>query len=188
MVEQSGGLLLRGLGLQGSARVAYGRWPPAKVEEQLRAAEDRGLVLLQAMAQDERTAFGDAFASDDASLGARRLWDEASRRHGKPGAIELLGTQVGEPMTSWFQILFGTTPVRWQVTWVGARFAALQLATGELPFELPLQLLRADVAAGTTRSGQAILITIEGSGDQRCLVFEDGSAGSGGLLECRLLP
>lgn len=188
VVEQAGGLLLRGLGLQGSARVAYGGWPPPKVEDRLRAAEDRGLAMLQAMAQDERMAFGEAFASDDASLAARRLWDETSRRHGQPGAIELLGTQVGEPTTSWFEILFGTTPVRWQVTWGGAKFAALRLATGELPFELPLQVMRADVAVGKTRSGQAILITIEGSGDQRCLVFEDGSGGSGGLLECRLRP
>lgn len=186
IVEQSGGLLLLGRGLQGSARVGYGSWPPPKVEDTLRTAEDRGLALLAAMVQDERTAFGDAFAGDDASLAARRLWDEAQRQHGKPSSIELLGTQVGEPTTSWFQVVFGSTPVRWQVTWAGARFAAIRVAAGELPFQLPLQVVRADVAVATTRSGQALMLTVEGEGADRCLVFEDGSGGAGGLLECRL--
>lgn len=186
LTQQDGVLMLAGIGLQPAARVQHGQWPPTGQEDNLRRAEDAVLSHLDAMVQDQRTAFADAFVGDEPALLGRAVWDGLIRAHGKPQASEVVGITTDRPV-AWCTVTFGTTPVLLRAA-LGRdrRFNNLTAATEPHPFRRALQIERADVATAKTPAGM-LSVTVEGDGETRRLVFEDRTPGIAGLLDCPLV-
>jgi len=179
-IERDGdGLRLCGVGLQASARLLHGNWPPPD-EARLRKAEDRGLAILERALADDAGIDRQGFAGSDAGAAARALL-----RPFAGGKLSLVGTRTEHgKVVSWFAVVAADGEHLLRAPWHDdGRLAACEPAQAH-PFVLPLAVVRADVAAAAALSGQALTLTVEGQGRDRVLVFEDGTAGAGGLLDC----
>jgi CubicO group peptidase (beta-lactamase class C family) len=180
-------LRLCGTGLQPSVRLVRGAWPPSD-EALLRRCEDRGLAVLDRVFADDASVFRDGFAGNDGVL-ARIFLDDLVLKHGAKRRIDLVGTVVGKPLVSWFRIEFERTALLVTCPWANERqFGGCMLAPTPSPFTVALDVVRADVAAGTTSQGVPLIVTVEGEGTRRRLVFEDATPGAAGLVECPLVP
>lgn len=183
---QGGQLWLCGEGLQASARVAFGCWPPPGGDELLRRAAELGLLHLQALQQGDAAGIAAGFAGDDAGVRARKVWADVVAAHGEVRGVRCLGTEPGPPAVTWFAVDCARGSATLCGTWAEARrLAFLKPAPGPLPFRVPLQLLRPDVAAARLGNGRALALSIEGLPGGRTLVFEDATPGADGLLDCR---
>lgn len=181
-----GTVWLSGIGLQASQRVLTGVWPGGD-EARLRAAEDRGLWIIDRIVADDPVADSEGFAGADAGGALRRAVREWRLHH--PGSVraDLVGTRVAaDGAESWF-VLRADAELHLHATWAdGARFARCEVITPPLPFRVPLRFVRADTAEAAAIAGRRIVVTIEGQGPLRRLVFEDASPGATGLVECEL--
>ncbi len=184
-VERAGaGVRLVGLGLQASARLLEGRWPPP-AEDRLRRAEDRGLLLLQ------RVLAGDASVDEDgceaASVGAAARAELAAwiAANGAPTSVEYVGTTLGGHGESWFRVATTSAEAFVRAAWTAqATWMRCTIAAEPLPFVVDLAYVRADTATATLANGRQLVVTIEGRDDGRTLVYEDASPGDDGLLDC----
>jgi CubicO group peptidase (beta-lactamase class C family) len=174
------GLVVTGLGLQASARLQAGCWPPAGREAELRGHEERGLAWFAAPGAP---ASAKVFASEEAAVAARAQWDALAPRLGKAPEWQYLGTEPGAPAASWFRTR-GRDPVALRVVWrQDGRIQSFAETREPPPFRLAFKLVHKDLAAALL--GKTLLsITIEGEGAGRVLVFEDGTPGQAGLCEC----
>lgn len=179
---------LVGMGLQASARLREGHWPPPG-EDRLRRAEDRGLSLLTRVLADDAAVDQDGFETASVGAAARtelRNWVQAN---GAPSKVDYVGTTLEGHGETWFRLVGknGETIVR--AAWIGAsKWVRCAVAAEPLPFAVGLVPVRADVAVGTLANGVRIVVTMEGRGELRNLVFEDESAGDEGLLDCPVVP
>ena len=180
-------LRLVGMGLQASARLLEGHWPPPG-EDRLRAAEDRGLSLLARVLADEAAVDQTGFETASVGSAARAELRAWVQQHGKPGKVEYVGTTLQGHGETWFRLQgkAGETFVR--AAWLGAnKWVRCAIAAEALPFAIDLTYVRPDVAVGTLANGRRVVLTMEGVGAARNLLFEDESAGDEGLLDCPLL-
>lgn len=183
-----GGARLVGVGLQASARVLDGVWP-GPAEDRLRTAEDRGLSLLQRVLDDDDTVDRDGFAAAKDGAAARASLRAWVQEHGRPERVDYAGTTLGGRAESWFVLARGERAARVRANWADERtLARCAVAEEPLPFVVALTFVRADVAAATLANGRRLVLTMEGSGAARSLVFEDESPGASGLLDCPLAP
>jgi hypothetical protein len=110
-------------------------------------------------------------------------------RH-RPARTEFVGSELGdrgEPAHSWFRLRGKDGELLLHAVWHDAqRFSTCTAATAEPPFMVPVQVVRADCAVAKTPGGD-LRLTIEGRGPARVLVFEDGTPGAAGLLDCPLV-
>ncbi len=194
-IERSAeGLRLVGAGLQASVRVTDGGWPPP-AEERLRGLEDRGLRVLERLLGTDASVERDAFATAAAGATVRRELQAWVGKHGKP-KIEYVGTTFGDfagvtfqagAAESWFALVANERALL-KARWADdAHLLRCAFAPAPPPFVAALTPVRPDVALATTRSGCKLVLTIEGRGASRRLVFEDATPGSAGLLECDLV-
>lgn len=188
-IERSNdGVRLVGLGLQASARLREGLWP-GPGEDRLRQAEDRGLVLLGRVLADAPQVDQDGFETASVGATARaelRAWAAA---HGGVTRVEYVGTTLEGHGETWFRLLGKDGEAFVRAAWIGAsKWVRCGLAAEPLPFAVLLSPVRADVATGTLANGRRIVVTMEGLTGARTLVFEDGSAGDDGLLDCPEVP
>jgi CubicO group peptidase (beta-lactamase class C family) len=181
------GLRLCGAGLQASARVTDGAWPPPQGEEKLRAAEDRGLRVLERLLGTDASVERDAFANAGTGAAARRELLAWAGKHGSVTKTEYVGTTGADVAESWFRLVAKDRAFV-RATWAAdGKLTRLGLADGPPPFVAALAPVRADVAVATTASGKKLVLTMEGRGTARRLVFEDLTPGNAGLLECDLV-
>lgn len=186
------GLSLCGEGLQASARLEHGLWPPYG-EARLRSAEDRGLRILEQLLAADASFDRAGFAEPEQGAAARGKLLEWKTQNGPTVAVRLIGTRLDPPFQppgsaeSWFRLSGKGKDLVIRVPWAdAARFRRVEPTDDVPPFRLPLQYARTDVAFTDAGSRQRLVLSMEGVGDKRCLVFEDGSAGTQGLLECPL--
>lgn len=184
-VEQDG-VWLSGAGLQASQRVQAGVWPGGD-EARLRAAEDRGLWIVDRVAADDVVADHEGFTAADAGAALRRTVREWRLRQSTPPRADLVGTRIdGNVVESWYVLRAGAELLL-HATWAdGVRFARCEVTAGAPPFRVPLRFVHADTAEAMAIAGRRIVVTVEGLGARRRLVFEDASPGASGLVECEL--
>ena len=185
VIDRDGDALrLRGAGLQASVRVAEGHWPPAG-EDRLRSFEDRGLRLLERLVADEAAVDGEGFADSSSGAAARQLLREWKQRHGVPTTVEYVGSRLTGAGESWFRLALATQQLVLHVTWANeSRWRRCEVGEQPPPFAVALTSVRADCAVAETAAGRRLVLTIEGQGASRRLVFEDESTERDGLLEC----
>lgn len=183
-----GGLWLSGEGLQASARVVFGMWPPAGSEDRLRRCDDLGQKHLQALRQLDGPGITAGFAGDDPSVRARNLWAGITSEHGEVQRIVCIGSEVATPVVTWFAVDCARQRVLLRGTWADERrLASLAIASGPHPFRLSLAPQRPDVMLGKLAGGRTLVLSMEGTAGDRTLVFEDATPGPSGLLDCREL-
>ncbi len=182
------GVRLVGSGLQASVRLSVGFWPPPN-EARLRTAEDRGLSLLARVLADDATVDAAGFETPSVGAAARAELRAVVQASGAPTRIEYIGmTQQGHG-ESWFRCVWAKEERIVRAAWIHAtKWVRCTWAQEPIPFAVDLEFRRPDVAVATLANGKRILVTMEGRGAQRQLVFEDASAGHDGLLDCPLLP
>jgi CubicO group peptidase (beta-lactamase class C family) len=184
-IERTGsGLRLQASGLQASARIA-GAWSPL-AEPRLRSLEDRGLAILGWLCSDDVEMCRGAFATADAADAAGGLVRQWLASKGPHLRSELVGTRLGErDAESWFRLVGARGDLVLAAVWSDARQLA-RCGVGEAPaqFAADVVLVRPDAAAARTAAGFDLLLTVEGRGSSRCLVYEDPA----GLLDCVLVP
>lgn len=189
VLAEGGRLRVAAVGIQAQSRIQHGRWPPAdaKAEALLRRTEEAGLALLAALRDGDGRRIAAGFAGDDAAVRARNLWRELQRQQVAVEPAVVAGTEAGERAVTWFRLGQGDNAVWLRGVWQDARrLAGLEQVAGPGPFVLELRVLGPDLAVGTTAAGRRIVVTVEGEGADRRLVWEDDSAGSAGLVECPL--
>lgn len=180
-----GGLWLCGEGLQASARVVFGLWPPAS-EAKLRRCDDLGQKHLQALRQQDGAGIAAGFAGDDPAVRARNLLTNLTAAHGEVQRVVCVGTELTTPVVTWFALECARDRVLLRGTWADdRRLASLALATTPHPFRAALSPLRTDVMQARLASGRTLVLSIEGSAGERTLVYEDATPGPAGLLDCR---
>lgn len=183
--KQGDALLVSGSGLQASARLVAGRWPPPGKSEDLARLEDRGLALLEPIVQAQPDALRKAFVSDDAAIAGKQVVDGLRPRLSSSPGLSYVGTESAAPRASWFRLKAKDGALYLRVVWsADGRFQALSEGKEPLSFRAEFRVLRRDVAAAAI-GGTTVSLTVEGEGASRVLVYEDGSAGDAGLLECR---
>lgn len=187
---QGDGLRLEATGVEPAVRLALGSWVAAAGAAAARH-EDRGVALLQRLAAGDVTALDDGFgAAGGAAAEATSAAIAAFlAEHGALQRCEFVGDEaVAAGARSWFRLRGERGAVLLVADWRDDRhFARCEAAAAPPPFALELTLVAPDRAVGTAAGGAAIVCTVEGEGDRRVLVFEDGTPGPDGLLECRLV-
>lgn len=186
-IEAAGdSLRLVGIGLQASARLLEGRWPPPG-EDRLRTAEDRGLSLLERVLADDASVDQQAFTVASVGAAARAELRAFVKQQGKKPQVQYIGTTPQGHGESWFRVIGDKAEVVVRAAWLQATQWERCVVTQEpLPFAVELTSLRPDVATATLRNGRQIVLSIEGRGDSRSLLYEDATAGDDGLLDCPL--
>jgi CubicO group peptidase (beta-lactamase class C family) len=190
IVHEGGALHLVGTGLQPAARICFARWT-SDIERPLRRCEDRGLAALAAALQGDEPALRRCCRSDDAAAAVRVLLASLVQAHGPAAAPVHLGTMPkpngNGAATGWFRVACGSTDCALELAFdAQAAIAGVVRAGAPPPFRIPLRVLRADLASARSLAGPAILVSIEGTGAARWLVYEDATPGAAGLLECPL--
>jgi CubicO group peptidase (beta-lactamase class C family) len=182
--RHAGGLRLSGWGLQASVRVGQGYWPPPK-EELFRHHEDRGLRLVEQLLADAATVDGEAFTAPSSGAAARDLLRAWKKENGAPSSIEFVGSAMLQAGESWYRLRTATKQLVLHMVWAHeTKWRSCEVAT-EPPFSVFLTSVRPDCAIAETAERRRLVLTIEGTAANRCLVFEDTSD-KGGLFECRL--
>jgi hypothetical protein len=185
------GLQIVGIGLQASARLLHGGWPPPG-EDRLRRAEDRGLALLNRVLADDKKVDDDGFESASVGKSARdelRTWQQ--RNGGKPRLVQYAGTTLTGHGETWFRIVATASgsEVLVRAAWNSrGEWLRCSIADEPLPFAAPLTWIRPDAATILLANGTELLVTMEGTKDKRRLVYEDQTGGGEGLLDCNLVP
>lgn len=190
---QGDDLWLEGAGLQASARLQFGCWPPVG-EERLRNAEDRGLRVLELLLADDAGVDRTGFAEPTEGASARAALAQWKRQHGPIATTKLIGSRLDPPLQppgsteTWFRVQGKDGSLVLRVAWADAsRFRRCEITEEVPPFHVLLRPAGADRVRAETNGGQRLLLTIEGTGNTRSLVFEDESPGAAGLLECPLV-
>ncbi|MFY9344784.1 MAG: hypothetical protein WAT39_19990, partial [Planctomycetota bacterium] len=182
------GLQLAGIGLQASARLQAGRWPPPG-EDRLRKAEDRGLSLLHKVLADDASVDGQGFESASVGTTARQELREWVAKNGKPARVDYAGTTTAGHGETWFRLQSAGAEAMVRAAWnARGEWLRCAIAAEPFPFVVPLVPVRADVAIGTLADGTEVVLTMEGAKDRRVLVFEDSTPGEAGLLDCPQAP
>jgi hypothetical protein len=187
VIERHGaGLRLSGWGLQASARVAQGCWPPPN-EELLRRHEDRGLRLVELLLADAATADAEAFTAASNGTTARDLLRAWKKENGAPVAIEYVGSVMHQAGESWYRLRTATKQLVLHAVWAHElKWRSCEVATEAPPFWVDLKAQGPDCAVAATAERRQLVLTMEGPVASRCLVFEDASVGNGGVIECKL--
>ncbi|HEX5051252.1 MAG TPA: serine hydrolase domain-containing protein [Planctomycetota bacterium] len=188
-IEREGkALRLAAAGLQASARLAEGRWPPPN-EARLRQAEDLGLSLLGRLLADEPAVDAEGFGDAAAGAAARQLVRTWQAEHGGAARASYIGTRLEGAGESWFRLVGKDAQLVLRAPWHDERrWQRCVAATEPAPFAVWLEFVQPDCAVARSATGGLFSFTIEGEGDTRRLVFEDQSFGGDGLLECELAP
>jgi CubicO group peptidase (beta-lactamase class C family) len=171
---QQEGLVLFGAGLQASARIAAGRWSTTDAPV-LRRIEENGLGVLQ------RLIDGSAVNAEFVDAAAKAKAHDLVRGLGPDVRPHYVGTDLGPPARTWFELRGASTATVLAVWENAQRLRSLAKVDAVPPFQVPLQFVRADVA---TAVGRPLVISIEGLPGARRLVFEDGTPDPQGLLDC----
>ncbi len=182
--RQADALLVLGVGMQASARIATGQRLPLAKADELRKVADRGLVLLQRMTKDA-TLCRPSFVGDAEALAARQLFDSIRPRlQGQP-AFTYIGTELAAPRASWFQgrVTDGVVTLRLLFA-ADERCQSLSVSREPPPFCATFRVVQRDLAIAKV-GNMTLSITVEGEGAARMLVLEDGSVGADGLVEFR---
>jgi CubicO group peptidase (beta-lactamase class C family) len=187
-IERSGaGVRLCGIGLQASARVLEGRWPPPG-EDRLRRAEDRGLSLLKRALANDASVDQDGCEAGSVGAAARAELAAWVAANGAPTAVEYAGTTLQGHGETWFRIANARAEAFVRAAWSAkSTWMRCTVAAEPLPFAAELVLVRPDVAVANLPGGRLVL-SMEGRDDARNLLFEDDSPGEHGLLDCPLAP
>ena len=189
-VERSDrGLRLQAAGLQASVRVREGRWP-GQTSVLAQRSEDRGLALLGRLLEGDASVVDEAFADSAPAASASALLAGILAEHGALSRLEFVGTApVDRAARSWFRVVCAQGSALVVVDWLDERrFARCRRASAEPPFGVDLTVTAPDWAVGRATGGWPLRLTIEGRGDARVMVFEDGSPGDDGLIDCELVP
>ena len=187
-------LAVEALGLQAAERVLAGRWPVQGAfsgpmdQDWLRSRQDRVLLLAGHLVQRDEREAAELCTSLDVARAAQDLWRSLALPKDESPQLAFAGTDTATPPVSWLRV--GDAKPQWlRFRWgVDGRISAMERAAAGPQFRTRLVIERADCAAGSAaRSKQAIRVTIEGEGDGRVLVWEDGTEGPGGLVACPLV-
>lgn len=187
-------LVVSASGLQAAERVQSGRWPAQGAfsgpmdQDWLRSRQDRVLLLAEHLTQRDEKQATELCATLDVARAAQELWRSLALPKDLPPQLAFAGTDTTTPPVSWLRV--GDAPSQWlRFRWgVDGRISAMERATAGPQFRTKLAIERADCAAGTAaRTKQPIRVTIEGVGEGRVLVWEDGTEGPGGLVACPLV-
>lgn len=187
-------LVVQALGLQAAERVLSGRWPaPAAFsgpmdQDWLRSRQDRVLLLADHLAQRDEQQAVELCTSLEVARAAAELWRSLAVPKDAPPRLVFAGTDTATPPVSWLR-LGDAKPVWLRFRWgVDGRISGMERANAGPQFRTRFVIERADCAAGNAaRTKQPIRVTIEGEGDGRVLVWEDGTEGPGGLVACVLV-
>jgi len=181
------GLRLSGSGLQASARIVDGAWSAGNAARAARA-EDLGRALVERLARGDETA-AEGFASPELASAAQRLIGDWLDAHGPLTRIEFVGTQfTGTQPHSWFLVHGADATMTFCAAWRDEQhLGSCRVPAEPPPFAVPLQVVRADCAIARAVAGGELRLTVEGPPSARVLVFEDGTPGPSGLLDCTLV-
>jgi len=194
VVADGQALVVSGTGLQAAERVQSGRWPAQGAfsgpldQDWLRSRQDRVLLLAEHLTQRDEKQATELCATLDVARAAQELWRSLALPKDRPPQLAFAGTDTATQPVSWLRV--GDAPFQWfRFRWgADGRISGMERATAGPQFRTKLVIERADCAAGTAaRTKQAIRVTIEGVGDDRVLVWEDGTEGPGGLVACPLV-
>lgn len=183
-------LRLFGEGAQASVRLVEGVWP-GLLGAVARRSEDRGIALLERLVRGDATVVGEAFADAAAARAASTALAGFVAGHGAFDRAEFVGTALPRRgvVESWYRLVCTGGAATVRVSWRDERrFATCALSTEPPPFSVEVAVTGPDRATARSAGGQVLALTVEGRGDGRTLVFEDGTPGDDGLLECALVP
>lgn len=183
--DDGGSLQLVAAGVEPSTRLLEGVWP-GRTGAAAGQYADRGIAILERLADGDATVVDDGFVSGTAATAASTTVAGLLADHGALARVRYVGSIAERGrVESWFALDFEDHAPILQVRWRGSRkFTSCRPSAEPPPFAVALTIVGPDAATATSPAGTMLRLTMEGRPGDRTLVFEDGTVGEDGLLDC----